>query len=62
VLLREAELAANVGKKPSDITTFSDPNVITVSVRDGGCIVFGFCDNSMREKDWRCRKRGTQAA
>ncbi len=23
--------------------------------------VFGYCDNSMREKDWRCRKRGTQA-
>ncbi len=22
---------------------------------------FGFCENSMREKDWRCRKRGTQA-
>ena len=23
-------------------------------------LVFNFCDNSMREKDWRCRKRGTQ--
>ena len=23
-------------------------------------LVFDFCDNSMREKDWRCRKRGTQ--
>ena len=22
---------------------------------------FDFCDNSMREKDWRCCKRGTQA-
>jgi hypothetical protein len=22
---------------------------------------FVFCDNSMREKDWRCRKRGMQA-
>ena len=27
----------------------------------GGCTVLGFCNNSMREKDWRCRKRGTQA-
>ncbi len=25
-------------------------------------LVFDFCDNSMREKDWRCRKRGMQAA
>ena len=24
-------------------------------------LVFGYCDNSVREKDWRCRKRGTQA-
>jgi hypothetical protein len=24
-------------------------------------IVFANCDKSMREKDWRCRKRGTQA-
>ncbi len=24
-------------------------------------LVFDFCDNSMREKDWRCRKRGMQA-
>ncbi len=24
-------------------------------------MVFGNCDNSVREKDWRCRKRGTQA-
>jgi hypothetical protein len=24
-------------------------------------LIFGYCDNSMREKDWRCRKRGTQA-
>ncbi len=24
-------------------------------------LVFYFCDNSMREKDWRCCKRGMQA-
>ena len=24
-------------------------------------LVFDFCDNSMREKDWRYRKRGMQA-
>ncbi len=24
-------------------------------------LVFDLCDNSMREKDWRCRKRGMQA-
>ena len=24
-------------------------------------LVFGYCDNSMREKDWRCRMRGVQA-
>jgi hypothetical protein len=23
--------------------------------------ILGFYDNSMREKDWRCRKRGAQA-
>jgi hypothetical protein len=23
--------------------------------------VFGCCDNSVRSKDWRCRKRGVQA-
>jgi hypothetical protein len=22
-------------------------------------LVFGYCDNNVREKDWRCRKRGT---
>ncbi len=22
---------------------------------------FGYCDNSVREQDWCCRKRGTQA-
>jgi hypothetical protein len=21
---------------------------------------FDYCDHSLREKDWRCRKRGTQ--
>jgi hypothetical protein len=25
-------------------------------------LVFDLCDNSMREKDWRCRMRGMQAA
>ncbi len=24
-------------------------------------IVFGYCDNSVRKKDWRYRKRGAQA-
>ena len=24
-------------------------------------LVVGYCDNCVREKDWRCRKRGTQA-
>jgi hypothetical protein len=24
-------------------------------------LVFGYCDISMRKKDWRYRKRGTQA-
>ncbi len=24
-------------------------------------LVFGFCDRSVREKYWRCRKRETQA-
>ncbi len=24
-------------------------------------LVIGYCDNSVCEKDWRCRKRGTQA-
>jgi hypothetical protein len=30
-------------------------------LRSGKSLVFGYCDNSMREKDWRCRKRGMQA-
>ncbi len=29
--------------------------------RGGRCTVFGYCDNSMRSKDWHCRKRGAQA-
>ncbi len=32
-----------------------------VICRTGGCIVFSYCDNSVREKDWCCRKRGKQA-
>ncbi len=24
-------------------------------------LILGNCDTSVREKDWRCRKRGTQA-
>ncbi len=23
-------------------------------------LVFGYCDSSVREKDWRCRQRGAQ--
>lgn len=30
--MQEADISANAGKKPSEITTFSDPNVISVSV------------------------------
>jgi hypothetical protein len=28
--------------------------VIIRKTRGGGCTVFGFCDNSVREKEWRC--------
>jgi Leucine-rich repeat (LRR) protein len=31
------------------------------SRRDYYMTSFSFCDNSAREKDWHCRKRGTQA-
>ena len=34
--------------------------VPTVSFRGGECTIFVYCDNSVREKDWRCRKCGTQ--
>ena len=34
---------------------------ISVQLRVIILFVFDFCDDSMREKDWRCRKRGMQA-
>jgi hypothetical protein len=44
-------------------------SLLIVIAVTGACCALGlvilrglaFCDNSMREKDWRCRKRGTQA-
>ncbi len=29
--------------------------------KGGGSTVYGYCDNSVREKDWHYRKRGKQA-
>ncbi len=33
----------------------------TVSYSVLKSLVFGYCDHSVRGKDWRCCKRGTQA-
>jgi hypothetical protein len=33
----------------------------TAVAKGGGCTIFGYYDNSVRGKDWRCRKRVTQA-
>ena len=37
------------------------PVWLSVRRRGGGCTVSGYCDNSVRENDRRCHKRGTQA-
>jgi hypothetical protein len=39
----------------------SGESVYVVCLRVLKLLVCGNCDNSMREKDWRCCKRGTQA-
>ncbi len=40
---------------------FGMSSIELLECRGGECTVLGFCDNSVREKGWRCRKRGTQA-
>jgi hypothetical protein len=35
--------------------------VFLLPVQDRYSTDFGFCDTNIREKDWRCRKRGMQA-
>ena len=37
-------------------SSFTSSNQVRVLTQ----FVFGYCDNSLREKDWRCCPRGTQ--
>jgi Cdc6-like AAA superfamily ATPase len=52
----ECKLVLNFSAATSSLTT-----QVRGCVRADYCTNFGYCDNSVREKDWRYRKRGTQA-